>query len=90
MKKIYGITGSIVVVFVTSLFIQSCASSKEMITNKSGAQLWGENCIRCHNTPSPTDFNDEQWKTIGLHMQDRANLTNDEAEKIIAFLQSAN
>ena len=90
MKKISCFTGLILAVFVASFFVQSCASSKEMITNKSGAQLWGENCIRCHNTPSPADFNDEQWKTIGLHMQDRANLTKDETEKIVAFLQSAN
>jgi len=89
MKKINFITGLIVIVFGASFLIQSCAASKE-IAYKSGAQLWGENCIRCHNTPSPVDFNDAQWKTIGLHMQDRANLTKDEAEKIVAFLQSAN
>ena len=90
MKKKYFITGLIVSLFAGSIFIQSCASSKEIIANKSGAQLWGENCIRCHNTPSPADFNDEQWKTVGLHMQDRANLTLDETKKIVIFLQSAN
>lgn len=90
MKKIKFTIGSIIAVFMTSLIIQSCAASKEMIDTKSGAQLWGENCIRCHNTPSPVDFNDAQWKTVGLHMQDRANLTKDEAEKIVVFLQSAN
>lgn len=90
MKKIKFCIGLIVAVFMTSIFIQSCVSSKEMIANKSGAQLWGENCIRCHSTPSPADFNDAQWKTIGLHMQDRANLTKDEANKIVVFLQSAN
>lgn len=90
MKKIKFSIGLIVAVFMTSIFIQSCASSKETIANKSGAQLWGENCIRCHSTPSPADFNDAQWKTIGLHMQDRANLTKAEAEKIVVFLQSAN
>ncbi len=79
-----------VAVFMTTILIQSCASSKVLIAYKSGAQLWGENCIRCHNTPSPADFNDAQWKTVGLHMQDRANLTSDEAGKIVAFLQSAN
>ncbi len=90
MKKIKLIIGFVVAFLITTIFIQSCASAKEVIANKSGAQLWGENCIRCHNTPSPVDFNDKQWKTIGLHMQDRANLTKDEAGKIVAFLQSAN
>lgn len=90
MKKKKFIPGLIIAVSMATIFIQGCASSKEIIANKSGAQLWGENCTRCHNTPSPIDFNDEQWKTIGLHMQDRGNLTKDEADKIVAFLQSAN
>lgn len=90
MKKIKYILVLFVAVLTTTFFIQSCTSSKEMIANKSGAQLWGENCTRCHNAPSPGDFNDVQWKTIGLHMQDRANLTKDETEKIVAFLQSIN
>lgn len=80
----------LITIFVTSFFFLSCTSAKETITNKSGAQLWGENCIRCHNTPSPADFNDEQWKTIGLHMQDRANLTQEETTKIVEFLKSSN
>mgnify|MGYP001608175882 CR=1 FL=1 len=90
MKKIKFILQLIVAGFAASIIIQSCASSKEMIANKSGAQLWGENCIRCHNIPSPVDFSDEQWNTIGLHMQVRANLTKDETEKIIGFLKTAN
>jgi len=65
--------------------IFSCAETK-MIQEKSGAQLWAENCQRCHNTPSPTSFSTEQWKTIGLHMQSRALLTNKERDKIFAFL----
>lgn len=79
-----------VAVFMATILIQSCASSKAIIAYKSGAQLWGENCIRCHSTPSPVDFNDAQWKTIGLHMQVRANLTSEETGKIVTFLQSAN
>jgi len=74
--------------FMISLFM-SCKETK-LIQAKSGAQLWSENCQRCHNTPSPTSFSQEQWKTIGLHMQSRALLTNPERDKIVSFLQSAN
>lgn len=77
-------------VLVASIFTQSCSSSKQIIANKQGVQLWGENCIRCHNAPSPVDFSDAQWKTVLLHMQVRANLTKDEAEKIVEFMKSAN
>ncbi|MBI3501409.1 MAG: cytochrome c [Bacteroidetes bacterium] len=66
-----------------------CAST-ETITAKSGAQLWGENCMRCHNSPSPADYSDAQWETIGMHMKLRANITTDEEKKIVEFLQSAN
>ena len=57
---------------------------------KSGAQLWGENCVRCHNIPSPSDFSDPQWELIGTHMRTRANLTADETLKIVNFLKTAN
>ena len=89
MKKINYIAGLILSVLVALMFTQSCAPSK-MIAEKSGAQLWGENCIRCHNMPSPADFADAQWTTIGLHMEVRANLTHAEAEKIVDFMKSAN
>jgi cytochrome c2 len=61
-----------------------------MVKAKSGAQLWGENCVRCHNSPSPDTFSDDQWEVAGLHMQIRGNLTADEASKVIEFLKSAN
>ena len=60
------------------------------VAAKTGAQLWGENCQRCHNTPQPTTFSDEQWETVGMHMQTRALLTNMERDKIVAFLQQFN
>ena len=67
--------------------INGCAESKK-IAAKSGAQLWAENCQRCHNTPPPNAFSAEHWKTIGMHMQTRALITNNEKNKIVEFLQS--
>lgn len=74
---------------VTMLTMNSCVESK-MVADKSGAQLWAENCQRCHNTPAPTTFAGEEWKTVGMHMQSRALLTNAERDKIVAFLQTFN
>ena len=65
--------------------MNSCVESQK-VAAKSGAQLWAENCQRCHNTPSPNSFSHEQWVTIGLHMETRAQLTDKEREKIVAFL----
>jgi hypothetical protein len=85
-KSIMGIliTGVAALLFVS---ISGCFTSKE-VAAKSGAQLWAENCSRCHNTPSPASFSSEQWKTVGMHMQTRAQLTNVERDKIVAFLSS--
>ncbi len=67
-----------------------CSTTSTLIADKSGATLWGENCVRCHNAPSPTDYNDDQWSLIGEHMKVRANITDDEQSKIVEFLKSAN
>jgi len=69
--------------------IPGCKVTKE-IGAKPGGQLWAENCVRCHNVPSPTDFSDAQWELISTHMRVRANLTEMETNKIIEFLGRAN
>uniref|UniRef100_UPI00404B202C hypothetical protein n=1 Tax=Gelidibacter sp. TaxID=2018083 RepID=UPI00404B202C len=69
----------------------SCSPERAAIVQgKSGVQLWGENCMRCHSTPSPADFNDSDWSTIEMHMRVRANLTANESSKIFEFIKSAN
>jgi hypothetical protein len=66
--------------------INGCKASQQ-VSAKTGVQLWAENCQRCHNTPSPNSFSHDQWETIGMHMQSRALLTEDERIKIVGFLQ---
>jgi len=89
MKKIKIHSRALMIMVIlgglASILIASCAENAK-ISAKSGAQLWAENCQRCHNTPSPASFSHEQWQTIGLHMQTRAQLTDKERDKIIAFL----
>lgn len=94
MKKITSIKNILTLIIICCamtaiIFANGCVESKK-VAAKSGAQLWSENCQRCHNTPSPTTFSDEQWKTVGMHMQTRALLTNNERDKIVEFLQSFN
>ncbi len=57
---------------------------------ETGAQLWAENCVRCHNVPPPGDYDDAQWHIILFHMQQRANLTDLQRKKILKFLLSDN
>jgi len=55
---------------------------------KSGAQLWADNCTRCHYVRSSESYSDAQWAAIMHHMRLRADLTGEEARKITEFLQS--
>ncbi|MHB8519646.1 MAG: cytochrome c [Limisphaerales bacterium] len=55
-----------------------------------GAQIWAQNCMRCHNIRSPSPYSDAQWSVITMHMRVRANLTADEQRAILKFLQAAN
>ena len=80
-----------VIIFLTLLvvigfIIQSCVSTK--VADKSGTQLWSENCQRCHNTPPSSAFTNNQWETINTHMKNRAMLTDAEAKKILEFMQA--
>ncbi|MEQ9289570.1 MAG: cytochrome c [Cyclobacteriaceae bacterium] len=103
MKKINNTL--LLILFVTCLVVvfTQCASQKavsngdeltkgapEYVLQKSGAQLWAESCIRCHNTASPSTFSDVQWDVAVTHMKLRAQLTQVEAEKIAEFMKLAN
>lgn len=55
---------------------------------KGGAQLWAENCVRCHNIRSPSNYSPAQWEVVMMHMRLRANLTPEEHKKIVEFLKS--
>lgn len=77
-------------IFATAISLLIGCAASNVVKEKTGVQLWGENCNRCHNNPSPVDFKDVKWNIIGTHMKLRANLTDDEVKKIIEFMQSAN
>ena len=86
MKKITTIIIAIAgIVLYTS--VNGCKVNQE-IADKSGAQLWAENCRRCHNAPDQYTHNPENWITVGMHMQSRALLTNRERDKIVEFLSA--
>jgi cytochrome c1 len=89
MKNMFPECVVTIFVLITLFGICGCATSNA-VHEKMGAQLWSENCNRCHNIPSPVDFTDEKWTKIGMHMKIRANMTDEEIKKIIEFIQSAN
>lgn len=78
------------VAFITIVVILNSCKTPALIAAKPGAQLWAENCTRCHNTPPPSIYSDAQWEAVGEHMRYKANLTDLEVTKVVAFLKSAN
>ncbi|WP_339869670.1 cytochrome c [uncultured Algoriphagus sp.] len=85
-RMLYITTG----LFIALVILQVRCATPQYVIEKSGAQLWGESCVRCHNTASPSTFSDVQWDVAVKHMEFRAQLTREEAEKIVEFLKSAN
>jgi len=90
MKKISTAIFGIGLFIVLAAMLSNGCTASAAVADKSGSQLWGENCLRCHNSPSPGAFSDAQWEVVGMHMESRANLTSDETAKIVEFLKSAN
>ena len=55
-----------------------------------GAKAWANHCARCHNMREPSEFRDDEWRPIVIHMRVRAGLSGQQARDILAFLQSSN
>jgi len=87
MKKYIYVIAGFLLVLALSLLDNSCTTTKKA-TDKSGAELWGQNCGRCHNAPGPGEFRNSNWDIVAQHMRVRANITGTDSDKIIAFLKT--
>ena len=56
--------------------------------HKAGAQLWAENCTRCHYIRPADAYSSVQWELLLHHMRSRANLTGREEREILKFLKA--
>jgi hypothetical protein len=88
MKKYIVISSFILAVSLGSITLISSCKVSQKVENKTGIQLWGENCGRCHNAPGPGEFSAANWEIIGRHMRIRTNITETEEKKIIEYLKS--
>ncbi len=95
IRKWIGLPGAVIIISCVAMtWLISCAADRQSgevaagATGKGGAELWAENCIRCHNIRSPSSYSPAQWEVVMMHMRVRANLTPDEQKKILEFLKS--
>jgi len=96
IRKWIGLPGAVIIIScVATTWLISCAANQQSgqvsaagATGKGGAELWAENCVRCHNIRSPSSYSPAQWEVVMMHMRVRANLTPEEHKKILEFLKS--
>jgi hypothetical protein len=100
ISELVGLPGAVIVIALAVLawLVIGCSTEKQSTevaagttaapTGKSGAELWAENCVRCHNIRSPSNYSPAQWEVVMMHMRVRANLTAEEHKKILEFLKS--
>jgi len=53
----------------------------------TGVELYAVHCNRCHPERYPTEFKEDEWRTIMMHMRVRANLSADDARVIMQYLR---
>lgn len=51
-----------------------------------GKSLYGMNCAKCHKLYDSKDFTSEEWTPIVMRMQKKARLSDEQREKIYAYL----
>lgn len=88
MKKYIILSFILLAALVSVMFVFSSCAVSQKVNDKTGTQLWGENCGRCHNAPGPGEFSAANWDIIGRHMRVRANITETEEKKIIEYLEA--
>ncbi|WP_297528741.1 c-type cytochrome [Thiohalobacter sp.] len=83
--------GSLLMVSVSALPALAAENVKDMEGDFArGAQVWVNNCTRCHNARDPREFRDDLWRPIVFHMRIRGGLTGQDTRDVLKFLQESN
>ena len=78
-----------------AIFIVGCTSSiksqqpilaSASDSEKGAAQLWEENCNRCHNYRPASSYSDAQWTVVMRHMRVRATITDQDMRLILRYM----
>lgn len=54
---------------------------------RSGVEIWSQNCGRCHLPQPAHRYTADQWESIIYHMKLTARLTDAETEAVLGFLK---
>jgi hypothetical protein len=56
---------------------------------KGRAQLWAENCQRCHNARPASWYSEREWEVAMHHMFVRGYLTRHEHDSVMEFFRAS-
>lgn len=60
------------------------------LKSAQGKTIFENSCGRCHDLPSPKDYNDQEWIGIVNAMTPRSKLTTAQGEMVYLYLTSHN
>jgi hypothetical protein len=93
---------ALIALIAIGLALAGCAHTPaQHATNETGAdpvlataspdaaEVWAQNCGRCHNLRPPDEFSYDQWEIIVAHMRVRATLPAEKTRVILEFLKAA-
>ena len=82
--------------FVVVLVVAGCGSStrtpdepRPAVASRGRAQMWAENCNRCHNARPASWYSRREWEVAMHHMQVRGYLTGEETRGITEFFRAS-
>ena len=67
---------------------EESAKGAEKALFRQGAQLWPQVCGTCHKPRPGGERSPAEWDTIMMHMHSVANLPDQDAKAILAFLKA--
>lgn len=69
----------------------SCGPKTEIAESQSdGQKLFRASCRTCHRLPKPESKTDAEWPSLVNRYGERAKLSPEQIDLIIAYLQAAN
>ena len=63
--------------------------TRPAVARRGRAQMWAENCNRCHNARPASWYSQREWEVSMHHMQVRGYLTGDETRAITEFFRAS-
>jgi len=84
MKRLFNATSVSTLCFICILLSSAVATAAAPSPN--GAEVFNNNCARCHNARSIDEFSLAEWAVIMPHMREKAHLTGRETESVLEFI----